>query len=268
MLTIILLLLNAAFAATGIYLFDYQVDLSVDNALVIVLSLLSGTIFMVLLGAIYEELFFITVAKKKPINSMLKHTIAKQLLSFPVYVTNRRIKVVGRENLPKEPGFSIYSNHTSMWDIPVLMHTLSKYPVAFLAKEVVETLPFIGKWTPTLGCVMIDRSNDRKAAESIIQVIRNIKGGSTMVIFPEGTRTPKLGTLIPFKDGSFKVALKSKAPLVPITIHKASNYKKRFWPLKKQITVHIHPAIPFQDLKGMKSQDLSEKVKAIIEEKL
>ena len=214
--------------------------------------------------AIYIQGFYLLVAKKKPKTSMLKHKIAKQMVSFPMHLLNMRIKVVGLENLPKDPGFSIYSNHTSMMDIPVLMYKLYDYPVAFLAKEVVESVFLFGKWTPALGCVMIDRENTRKGAEAIINVIRNIKSGSSMVVFPEGTRSKEIGKILAFKQGSFKVALKSKAPLVPMTIVKPMNYNKIRWPFKKPITLVIHKPIPFEELKTMKTLDLSKKVEEII----
>jgi 1-acyl-sn-glycerol-3-phosphate acyltransferase len=223
---------------------------------------------MVIIFLAYVEIFYVLVAKRKPQNSMLKHIIAKQIMSVPLVFTNIRIKVVGKENLPKDPGFSIYANHTSMMDIPVLMYKLNEYPVAFLAKQVVGDLFSIGKWTPKLGCVMIDREDARKGAESIIKVIKNVKSGSTMVIFPEGTRTNVPGELIDFKAGSFKVALKSKAPLVPITIVKPSNFKKIKWPFPKRITLVIHESLQYEDFKDMTSNDLSSKIKNIIESSL
>lgn len=264
MLTFILFTINFGIAIAGIYLFDYQVDNYINNPIVILLSILAGWIVMLAVLAIYMEGLYILVAKKKPQTSMLKHKIAKQMVSIPMHLINMRVKVIGKENLPKEGGFSIYSNHTSMFDIPLLMYKLYDYPVAFLAKEVVGRLFAIGKWTPQLGCVMIDRSDDRKGAEAIIKVIRNVKSGSAMVVFPEGTRSKKIGSLLEFKQGSFKVALKSKAPLVPMTIVKPKNYDKIIWPFKRRCTLVIHEAIPFEELKTMKTLELSKKVESII----
>jgi len=265
MLTIALLIINLLVSVLGIYLFDYQPDGTINQPLVIILSILIGFIVMWTVLAIYIEILFLIVAKNKPQTSMLKHKIAKQMVSVPVHLTNMRIKVIGIENLPKDPGFSVYSNHTSLMDISVLMYKLYEYPVAFLAKEVVEHLPLVGKWTPKLGCVMIDRSNDRKGAESIINVIKNVKSGSTMVIFPEGTRGKKIGEMLEFKQGAFKVALKSKAPLVPISIVKPKNYYKIIWPLPRRMTLVIHPAIQADEISTMKSLELSEKVEKIIQ---
>ena len=266
MFAVILLLINLATIFFGIYLFDYLPDGSVNTVWIILLSIISGTVVMVLVFALYVDIFYVLVAKRKPKNSMLKHFIAKQIMTIPLVATNTRIEVIGKENLPNDPGFSIYSNHTSMMDIPVLMYKLKEYPVAFLAKEVVGKLISVGKWTPELGCVMIDRENTRKGAEAIINVIKNVKNGSTVVIFPEGTRSKEFGKLLDFKHGSFKVALKSKAPLVPVSIVKPANFKSIKWPFPKRIKLIIHQPIPYEEVKQMTSVELSQKVRSIIEE--
>ena len=268
MLTILLLIINLCITISGIYIFDYQVDGIINSPFIILFSIIIGWIVMFLVLLIYIELFYVIAAKKLPQTSMLKHKIAKQMVSFPMHLTNMRVKVVGKENLPTDPGFSIYVNHTSMMDISVLMYKLYDYPVAFLEKEVVGDLFLVGKWTPKLGCVLIDRDNTRKGAEAIINVIRNVKSGSTLVVFPEGTRTKEVGTLLEFKQGAFKIALKSKAPLVPMTIVKPKNYHKIMWPLKKRITLVIHKQIPYDEFKTMKSLELSKHVKKIIESAL
>lgn len=261
----LLLLLNLIISVLGVYLFDYKIDGVINSPLIIILSILVGTIVMVLMFLFYINLLYFLVAKRTPQDSMVKHFIAKQIMTVPLVATNIRIKLVGEENLPEDPGFSIYSNHTSLLDVPVLMYTLKKQPVAFLQKKEILNAFAIGKWTPTIGCVVIDRTNPRKGAEAIINVIRNVKKGITMVIFPEGTRTKVVGELLDFKPGSFKVALKSKAPLVPLTIVKPLNYKNVKWPFPKRITIVIHKPIPYDDLKGMSSIDLADKVKKIIE---
>ena len=268
MFAIGLIVINIGLSTLGVYLFDYQVDNVINNPAVIILSILVGTIIAIILFLLYIEVFYYLVAARTPQNSKLKHFLANQIMSVPLVFSNTRVKVIGKDNLPKNPGFSIYSNHTSLMDIPVFMYKLNKYPVAFLAKQKVAEIFAIGKWTLELGCVMIDRNNDRKAAESIINVIKNVKNGSTMVVFPEGTRTREVGKMIDFKSGSFKVALKSKAPLVPVTIVKPKNFKKIIWPLPRRITVVIHEPIPFDDFKAMSSLDLSNKVKKIIEKPL
>ena len=268
MLTIFLLLLYLISTCLGIYVYDYQVDNMINDGSVIFLSILAGLGVVLVFVLLYIEVLYLIIAKRRNLNDMTKHRIAKQFMAVPIYFMNMRIQVEGKENLPKETGFSIYSNHTSLMDIPILMYKLYDYPIAFLAKEVVQKIPLLGKWTFQLGCVMIDRSSAREGAKSIIQVIHHIKDGSSMVIFPEGTRGTDPVSLLPFKDGAFKAALKSKAPLVPITIRLNKEYRKIKWPMKRNITIIVHPAIPFEEYKTLKTNDLAQQVYTIIASKL
>lgn len=266
MLTLILIFINLLVTGFGVYRFDYLNDGQINSFGIVVLSFLVGIVVMLLVLYVYIELLYILIAKKKDETSMLKHKLATQMTSMPLHITNTRITIIGKEHLPKDPGFTIYSNHTSLMDIPLYMYAFYDYPVAFLSKEVVRHVFSVGKWTEQLGGVMIDRTNARKGAEAIIKVIKNVKKGLTMVIFPEGTRSKVRGQMLPFKDGSFKVALKSKAPLVPMTIVKEK--RDKIWPLPKRVTIIVHKPIPYNDIKGMKSQELSTKVESIIKSAL
>lgn len=266
MLTIFLIIVQFFSTALFVYLFDYQVDGRVNQVGMILLSILGGVIVMLFVLYLYIEILYLLIGKKKSMTSMLKHKMATQMVSIPLHLTRTKIKVIGQEHLPTEPCFTIYSNHTSLMDIPLYMYGFYDYPIAFLAKEKVKNIVSIGKWVEALGGVMIDRSNARKGAEAIIKVIKHVKAGSTMVIFPEGTRSKDPSKLLPFKDGAFKVALKSKAPLVPMTIVKQKEKVK--WPRAQKITIVVHEAIPYETLINMKSQELSTTVKEIIEQEL
>ena len=101
MLTILLLIINLGVTILGIYIFDYQVDNIINSPLVIILSLLVGTIVMLLTLLLYIEGLYLLVAKNQPKTSMLKHKIANQMVSIPMHLLNMRINVIGKENLPK-----------------------------------------------------------------------------------------------------------------------------------------------------------------------
>lgn len=268
MFAILLLMIDVVVSGLGIYFFDYQPDGVINSPLVIILSLLAGVLAALIVFFAYIEVFYILIGKRGPKDSRIKHILAKQIMTVPLFATNTRVKVIGLDRLPKEPGFTIYSNHTSMMDIAVLMYKIYQYPLAFLSKESVGNLFSIGKWTSALGCVMIDRENPRKAALSIMKVIKNVKSGLVMVVFPEGTRSKKIGELLDFKPGSFKVALKSQAPLVPISIVKPLNFKKIKWPFRKKITIVIHEPIAYNEIKTMTSIELADHVKSIIKKPL
>ena len=268
MLTIFLLTVNIVVTFLGIYIFDYQVDGVVNNLLVILLSVVIGIIAAFLAAIVFLEVSYVIFAKGKPNDSKIKHKIAKQIVSVPIHLFNVRTKVVGKENLPKDSKFLIYSNHTSELDISILMYKLPEYPIAFLSKKAVSGYLSIGKWAVSIGCVMLDRENNRKGVTAVSQVAENVQNGSTMVVFPEGRVKREIGKLLKFRRGSFKIALESKVPLVPITIVKDEKYNNGFWPMAKKFTIVIHQALPFNEFMNLKSNELSEKVMKIIKREL
>ena len=265
MFTILIIIVNITITVLGIYIFDYRVDGIVNNIFVIILSLLVGLIITSLLLVLFLETFYLLLPKGKLQKSKFTQKLAKQLVSVPIHLSMIRIKVVGKENLPHDPSFSIYVNHTSWIDLPILMYKLYDYPVAALGKEGAFKLFMIGQFAPKFGCVMVHRGDARQGAEAIKQVIKNVKNGFSMAIFPEGTRNPRVDTVLDFKPGAFKVALRSEKPLVPMTLVKPKNHKKFKWPFIKRVTLVIHKPLPYDEFKTMKSLELSLRVKEIIE---
>lgn len=175
------------------------------------------------------------------------------------------VNVYGIENLPKDGSMLFVSNHQSNFDILLL---LSYVPVAkgFVAKVELGKFPFINEWMKRIHCLFMDRSDIKQSAQIIVEGIKQLKSGINMVIFPEGTRS-KTGKMGEFKAGSFKLATKSKRPLVPITIDgtrnimEANNYKIK----AETVNLYIHKPIDTTTLTKEEMAELPEKVKAIIE---
>lgn len=175
------------------------------------------------------------------------------------------VVVHGIENLPKDGSMLFVSNHQSNFDILLL---LSYLPVSkgFVAKVELAKFPFINEWMKRIHCLFMDRHDIKQSAQIIIEGIKQLKSGINMVIFPEGTRS-KTGELGEFKAGSFKLAVKSKRPLVPITIDgtrkimEANNYKIK----AETVNLYIHKPIDTTQLSKEEIAELPEKVKAIIE---
>lgn len=262
MFTIFILLLNLVLTSLSIYLLDYRIDNTIDNVFMIILSIIIGLLVTAILVWTLIQLFYLSLPKNKIQKSMFTHRILKQIVSVPIHIARMRVKVVGKEHLPKDTGFTIYSNHHSWMDPIIISYGLYDYPVCALGKEGAFNLPVVGKFAPKFGSVMIHRSDPRQSAKAIKSVIENVKNGASMVIFPEGTRSPNPKTLLDFKAGAFKVALRSEKPIVPITL-----IKKKYRILTR-LTIQIHKPLLFEDFKSLKTQELSKQVKSIIESTL
>jgi 1-acyl-sn-glycerol-3-phosphate acyltransferase len=127
-----------------------------------------------------------------------------------------RVVVSGQENVdPSRPTIYV-SNHQSTLDIPV--HFVA-VPVNFryVAKHQLAWVPMIGWYLWLAGHIFVNRGRRDKAIASLDAAARKIRGGTSVFLYPEGTRSDD-GSVLPFKKGPFALALKARVPIVPITI--------------------------------------------------
>lgn len=179
-----------------------------------------------------------------------------------------KIKVVGEENIPKDKSVLFVSNHQSYLDIPILLGFIDK-PKAFIAKVELSKFPIFSTWMKYLKCIFIDRSDVRQSLRAIKEGVKLLKEGYSFVIFPEGTRSPD-GTLKEFKQGSLKLATKSGAPIVPVTIKGANDImpKSKLVIIPANVEVIISKPIFMDDDIAKDSKALNEKVWNTINENL
>jgi len=133
-----------------------------------------------------------------------------------LWVAGIKVKVFWEEEIPKGQ-YVFIANHQSLLDIPVLEKVLEVYNIRFLAKKSLFQIPFFGWGMTVLGYVPIEREDPKKGLKSILACVDRMKEGVSMVVFPEGTRSPT-GDVLPFKTGSFLIPLKTGSKIVPISI--------------------------------------------------
>ena len=101
-------------------------------------------------------------------------------------------------------------------------------PVKFLAKIELFSIPLFGIALARAGSLPVDRSNRQAAVKSIDRAAQAVREGSSIIIFPEGTRSPTK-EMLEFKKGGFVLAIKSGQPIVPISISGAGAVLPRGW---------------------------------------
>lgn len=106
------------------------------------------------------------------------------------------------------------SNHESQLDPPILIGALP-VPAVYIAKKELKFVPFIGWAAWVAGAIFIDRRDRERAIRSIHAAAQEIRGGKSVVIFPEGTRS-RTGAMLPFKKGGFALALDAGVAIVPM----------------------------------------------------
>jgi 1-acyl-sn-glycerol-3-phosphate acyltransferase len=178
-------------------------------------------------------------------------------------LTFSRTEIDGLEKLNKETLETgvIYANHHSIFDIFAFIRIVKRQH-AYIAKIEIGKIFLLNRGMRLIRCEFLDRDNPRAAVKSINGAVNTVKDGILMVIFPEGTRAinAPIGT---FKAGSFKVATKSKASIVPMTIYNSQLVGKR-WPLPTTVKIKIHDPIPYEAYKEMDTSVIAEMVEKIV----
>lgn len=133
-------------------------------------------------------------------------------------ITGVSLTVEGLENIPPDRPCVFVANHRSYYDIPLLLSSLDA-PHGLLAKKELEKLPLINRWMRMLGCVYVDRDDMRASVRALNDATAVVESGRSFIIFPEGTRYKgEEGGAGEFKQGAFRIAVKTGAPVVPVAI--------------------------------------------------
>jgi 1-acyl-sn-glycerol-3-phosphate acyltransferase len=144
------------------------------------------------------------------------HRIANHWARTLLRLANTRVEVIGRENVIGNGPQIFMANHQSDFDILiVLAHIPGQF--RWIAKKELFKIPLFGQAMRKAGYIEIDRQNHAKALQSLEEAAQKIREGKSVVTFPEGTRS-KDGTVQPFKQGMFHLAIHSGVPIVPISI--------------------------------------------------
>ncbi|MBL4625176.1 MAG: 1-acyl-sn-glycerol-3-phosphate acyltransferase [Flavobacteriales bacterium] len=133
-----------------------------------------------------------------------------------LFIPGAQLNITHNDSVDYSNPHVFVANHQSYIDIPAAIRAVD-CPLYFIAKKELKWLPFLGWYVIATGMILIDRSNRKKAFKSLETAAKMIKGGKSILAFPEGTRS-KNGELNKFKKGAFMLAIQAGVPIVPIAI--------------------------------------------------
>ena len=165
------------------------------------------------------------------------------------FLAGTKVDYIGLENVPSDTAVLYIGNHRSFFDV-VLTYPMVPRPTGYIAKKEIEKVPLLNIWMRNLHCLFLDRKDIKAGMQTILEAIDLIKNGISVCIFPEGTRSKTEGELLPFNEGSFKIASKSGCPIVPMTIVNSASVLESQFPFIKKSHVIIEYGTPvlIQDL--------------------
>ena len=172
-----------------------------------------------ILGLPYMGIEYL-LSKKNPHASALRQLRAVQW-AFRIVLRLAGVKatIIGEENVPTDEPVLYIGNHRSYFDV-VLTYSRCPRETGYISKDTMKKVPLLGLYMTRLHCLFLDRENVRQGMKVILTAIDYIKDGISICIFPEGTRNKDRDpeSLLPFKEGSFKIATKTGCKIVPMAL--------------------------------------------------
>ena len=144
------------------------------------------------------------------------HRLTGEWTSIILWGAGTRLIVMNSDRLGRGRGQILVSNHQSWFDIFAL-GTALRDRFSFVGKKELSRIPVVGAAWEKVGNIAIDRSDQQAAIDSLRRADELMKEGRTIIMFPEGTRSPT-GEMGRFKKGAFVMAIKSQVPVVPVGI--------------------------------------------------
>lgn len=185
-----------------------------------------------------------------------------------LFLSGVKLTVIGLDNIPEDEGVLFVLNHRSYFDILACYASTSK-KAAFIAKKELKYFPFINVWMIFINCLFLDRDNIRQGLTVILEGIEMVKKGYSIFIAPEGTRNLE-EEMLPFKEGSLKIAQKTGCPIIPVSISNADNIFEQHvpWIKKGHIIIEYGKPVYPKQLDKEDQKQLGKYVRNIIKETL
>lgn len=172
--------------------------------------------------------------------------VVKAVFRYLLNVAGVTITVKGAENIPVDKSVLYVGNHRSYFDILVGYVTVPSL-LGFVAKKEMLRYPSLRVWMKNVNCLFLDRKNMKEGLKTILTGIDKVKHGISIWIFPEGTRNRGKDVLemLPFKEGSLKIAEKAGCPVVPVAMTGTADVFEAHVPFIKPSRVIIEFGKPF-----------------------
>lgn len=177
-------------------------------------------------------------------------------------------KVFGTENLPDEGGYMMYPNHQGKYDALGIIHTHKK-PCSLVMDKAKSNIILVKEFVDLLQGKRLDKNDVRQALTIINEVSEEVKHGKRYILFPEGGYDyHNRNNVCGFKAGSFKIALKSKAPIIPVALIDTYKVFNGFSLGSVTTQTHYLKPIYYEEYGSLKTQEIADLVKERIQERI
>ncbi len=178
-----------------------------------------------------------------------------------------RVRLERLERAFAHPCCVFVANHASNLEAPALFQVLPR--ISVIIKESLGRIPLLGYAMRMGGFICVNRKARDSRKQALAQAVQTLRSGISMLVFPEGTRNPAR-KLLPFRPGPFQMAIEAGVPVVPITVHGATELMPRGASHLRpgQMTLHFHEPVPTDNLTAGDGLELMRRVRAAMQSAL
>lgn len=209
---------------------------------------------------------FVNMEKDYPVYSRFYGVMFAIVMRVACFSCGARVRVIGKEKLPKGTRYLLVQNHRSNFDPMITAGALMRERLTFVTKEGNYKIPLGRRYMKRNGYLVLDRGDVKKGAITINKASEYIKNGEYSVgIYPEGTRNKTGGDMLEFKPGCFKIALWAKCPIVVTAIQNTEKIHSNFPFVPTKVVLEIIEVIGYDEIKDKKTGEISERVRAAMD---
>lgn len=215
---------------------------------------------LVIIQLIVLGLMIICTNIKKPTKGEnFFRLFVKHSLPIIVFLARVKIRFEGIEKLPDDKNILFVCNHQFDFDPVIILSAFPDSKISFIGKkDIIDEMKLATKIMHRLSCLFIDRENDREAAKTIISAIKMLKNSDNSIgLFPEGYCS-KTGELLPIRNGSLKIALKSKVPIAVCTLNNTRQIPKNMFRRKTVVDFRLVDVIMPETYEDMTTSELGQ----------
>ncbi len=183
-----------------------------------------------------------------------------EIMRRAIRAGNIDLVVTGLDNIPRDGSFMMYANHQGMFDAVAISSTCP-VPLGAVLKHELKDIPLLKQIIACTKSFPMNREDVRQSLEVIKAVTEEVQNGRSYIIFPEGTRSRNGNVMGEFHGGSFRCAVKTKCPIVPIAV--IDSFKVLDQKGSKPVRVQLHylEPIAYEEYAGLKAAEVAELVK-------
>lgn len=215
---------------------------------------------------IYISTLFVDMRKRVDRPSSYFRFLLNQFSVVALTFAGVHVHTSGLEKVPRESRFMLVSNHRYAIEPLVFYSAMPWADLAFIAKKEAFKIPIVSQVMHQVLCLPIDRDNDRAALKTILKAIELLKQDqASIAVFPEGGTNRTEQTLLPFRNGTFKIAQKANVPIVICALTNSNAIKKNMFRRRTDVYLDVIDVLQPESFSAEKTLEIGEQTRTIME---